>query len=188
MRPYCVTLGRRRQTNNVFSLLVQSGSYVRGQIQRFRVMINFPCRSGALWQPAVSKYPCTPLWLIISLLTDDVSSLRYTQDDYESILKDSDNGAGLLHFKESGFWTLSTVHCFLKNATFRKLDLFPSSGKMKVVLTLLGPLERASLNHWTNEDRSRSSFRNAVFLRKEWMMDKVQKPDSFKVIAIKITR
>jgi hypothetical protein len=37
---------------------------------------------------------------------------------------------------------------FLKNITFRKLDLFPSSGKIMVVRTLLGPLERASLNHW----------------------------------------
>jgi hypothetical protein len=36
-----------------------------------------------------------------------------------------------------------------KNTTFQKLDLFPSSGKMKVALTLLGPLERGSLNHWT---------------------------------------
>jgi hypothetical protein len=32
--------------------------------------------------------------------------------------------------------------------TFRKLDLFPSSGEEKNQI-LLGPLERASLNHWT---------------------------------------
>jgi hypothetical protein len=37
----------------------------------------------------------------------------------------------------------------LKNTTFRKLDLFPSSGKITGVSTLLGALERASLNHWT---------------------------------------
>jgi hypothetical protein len=34
------------------------------------------------------------------------------------------------------------------NTTFRKLDLFPSSGAGKNPI-LLGPLERASPNHWT---------------------------------------
>jgi hypothetical protein len=34
------------------------------------------------------------------------------------------------------------------NTTFRKLDLFPSSGVVKKRI-LLGPLERASPNHWT---------------------------------------
>jgi hypothetical protein len=68
------------------------------------------------------------------------------------ILKSSDDGV-LLHFKESCFWTLSIVQCFLKNTTFRKLDLFPSSGKIKVAPTLLGPLERASLNHWIEAGR-----------------------------------
>jgi hypothetical protein len=36
---------------------------------------------------------------------------------------------------------------FLKS-TFQKLDLFLSSGKIMVAPTLLGPLERAILNHW----------------------------------------
>jgi hypothetical protein len=42
---------------------------------------------------------------------------------------------------------LDFVHCpiFLKNTTFRKLDLFPSSGKIMVAPpTLLGLLERAA--------------------------------------------
>jgi hypothetical protein len=96
------------------------------------------------------------------------------------ILKGTDNG--VLHLKKSGFWTLPIVQCFLKNATFRKLDLFPSSGKIMAVPTLLGPFERANLNHWTRPDTrlAASSFRNVVFLRKHWTMDKVQKPDSFK--------
>jgi hypothetical protein len=34
------------------------------------------------------------------------------------------------------------------NTTFRKLDLFPSSGAGKIKPILLGPLERASPNHW----------------------------------------
>jgi hypothetical protein len=33
-----------------------------------------------------------------------------------------------------------------KNTTFRKADLFPSSGEMMGALTVLGPLESASLN------------------------------------------
>jgi hypothetical protein len=35
----------------------------------------------------------------------------------------------------------------LKDTTFRKLDLFPSSGEGLEIPTLLGPLERANLNH-----------------------------------------
>jgi hypothetical protein len=45
--------------------------------------------------------------------------------------------------------SLDFVHpLFLKNM-FRKLDLFPHSGKMMEAPTPLGPLERASLNRWT---------------------------------------
>jgi hypothetical protein len=47
----------------------------------------------------------------------------------ESILKGSDDG--VLRLKERRFWTLFIVQCFLKNTTFRKQDLFPSSGKKK---------------------------------------------------------
>jgi hypothetical protein len=77
---------------------------------------------------------------------------------------------------------------------FRKLDLFPSSGKKKGAPTLLGQTERANLNHWIEvssfltdpitelklalsngpnrvgapfvlpDDRNRSSFRNIVTL------------------------
>jgi hypothetical protein len=39
------------------------------------------------------------------------------------------------------------------NTTFRKPGLFPSSGEGRKTLTLLGPLERANLNHWTNEGK-----------------------------------
>jgi hypothetical protein len=58
-----------------------------------------------------------------------------------------------------------------KNTEFRKLDLFLSSGEEGRTPTLLGPLERANLNHWPTpvrlpppslEDGNRSSFRNAV--------------------------
>jgi hypothetical protein len=46
---------------------------------------------------------------------------------------------------------LDFVYClmFLKN-TFQKLELFLSSGKMMGAPTLLRPLERASLNHGSN--------------------------------------
>jgi hypothetical protein len=48
----------------------------------------------------------------------------------------------------TGFCTLSIVRnskCY-KNTTFRKLDLFPSSGEGRKTPTLLGPLEIASLS------------------------------------------
>jgi hypothetical protein len=39
------------------------------------------------------------------------------------------------------------------NTTFRKLGPFPSSGEGRKTPTLLGPLERVNLNHWTSEGR-----------------------------------
>jgi hypothetical protein len=52
-------------------------------------------------------------------------------------------------FRITGF--LDFVHrlVFYKvgNTTFRKLDLFPSSGEVGKVPTQVGPLERANLNH-----------------------------------------
>jgi hypothetical protein len=53
-----------------------------------------------------------------------------------------------MNLKELGLWTLSIVQCFLKNTTYRKLNMFPSLGKNKVAPTLLGPLQRGSLSHW----------------------------------------
>jgi hypothetical protein len=73
--------------------------------------------------------------------------------------------------KESGFWTMSIVR-FLKNM-FRKLDLFPSSGKMKVAPTLLGPFERASLSHWTTSVRNIRFLKRCVF---EKTLDDGQSP------------
>jgi hypothetical protein len=58
-------------------------------------------------------------------------------------LKDPDDGVGfwtLVHRPE--FWMLVT-------STFRKLDLFPSSGEGSETPTLLGPLERANLDNWS---------------------------------------
>jgi hypothetical protein len=37
----------------------------------------------------------------------------------------------------------------LKKTTFRKRDLFPSSGEGWKTSTMLGPLERANIKHWT---------------------------------------
>jgi hypothetical protein len=67
----------------------------------------------------------------------------------------------------------------LENTTFRKLNLFPSTGEWRETPTLLGPLEtanlqwlRLALSRWPNtvgvslpspEDRNRPSFRNVVF-------------------------
>jgi hypothetical protein len=101
----------------------------------------------------------------------------------KSILKGSDDGA--LHLKESGFWALSVAR-FLKNTTFLKKDLFPSSGKMKLAPTLLGPLERVSFYHWTSNwgpgsfylKKETSTFRD--FFDKTLNDGEVQKRDSFK--------
>jgi hypothetical protein len=43
---------------------------------------------------------------------------------------------------------------------FRKLDLFPSSGEGGEAPTLLDPLERSNLNHWTTPVR----FTKATYL------------------------
>jgi hypothetical protein len=58
----------------------------------------------------------------------------------------------------------------LKNTTFRKLDVFASSGELWETPALFGPLERArssdsGVPHRSSEDRTRSSFRNVVFFR-----------------------
>jgi hypothetical protein len=79
---------------------------------------------------------------------------------------------GVMHFEESCFRTLSIVQRFSLETTFRKLTLLPSSGKKGgegVAPTLWGPLERASLNHWSSE--------------KHRTMDKVLKQDSSKWIT-----
>jgi hypothetical protein len=41
----------------------------------------------------------------------------------------------------------------LENATFRKVDMFPSSDEGRQTSTLLDPLERASVNRWTPQSR-----------------------------------
>jgi hypothetical protein len=51
------------------------------------------------------------------------------------------------------FGLCSSYNVSKKNTvSFRKMDLFPFSGKMMGAPTLLDPLERASLNHWTLDD------------------------------------
>jgi hypothetical protein len=78
-----------------------------------------------------------------------------------------------------GFWTSSIVW-ILKSE--EKHDV-PESGSVSVLRwgetpILLGPLERANLNHWIS-DGNRSSFWNVVFLSSDFRirtMDEVQKP------------
>jgi hypothetical protein len=63
-----------------------------------------------------------------------------------------------------GFRTLSIVIVIKKhsknskNTTFRKLDLFPSSGEGQP--TLLGPLERGSLSHRTTDVTDHTSYKH----------------------------
>jgi hypothetical protein len=59
----------------------------------------------------------------------------------------------------------------MENTVFRELDPFPSSGEGRETSILLGPLERANLNHWyrvnislsSPDDVNRSISRNVVF-------------------------
>jgi hypothetical protein len=75
------------------------------------------------------------------------------------ILYGSDDGAW--QFGLFSFWTLSTIQ-YLRNTAFQKLCLFPSSGVRQGMPTLLGLLERPSLNHLRLKTET-SSFRNVVF-------------------------
>jgi hypothetical protein len=49
----------------------------------------------------------------------------------------------ILQVRITGF--INFVHC---HPEFQKLDLFLSSGEGRETPTLLGPVERANLNHW----------------------------------------
>jgi hypothetical protein len=83
-------------------------------------------------------------------------------------------------------WTSFTV---LENWTFRKLDLFPSSGQGKKTPTLLGPLERPNLDHWTgltDSERlqacnSKGLWRWCITLKIIGFMDFVHRP-VFKIL------
>jgi hypothetical protein len=54
-------------------------------------------------------------------------------------------------FTLPGFRTFAIVRYSkkLKNTAFREMDQFPFSGEGWETLTVLDPLERAYLNHWT---------------------------------------
>jgi hypothetical protein len=58
----------------------------------------------------------------------------------------------MMVYKTQNYWVFglcpSSGILEAKNTTFWKMDLFPSSGEGEVTPTLLGPLERANLNHW----------------------------------------
>jgi hypothetical protein len=51
-----------------------------------------------------------------------------------------------------GFWNVS-----MYNATFRKLDVFPSSGEWRETPILLGPLQTANLNHFLRDPTGQMS-------------------------------
>jgi hypothetical protein len=50
----------------------------------------------------------------------------------------------------------------LENTTFRKLDLFQSSNEERETPTLLCPVERAVLNHWTTHVEIEVNLRPTV--------------------------
>jgi hypothetical protein len=57
-----------------------------------------------------------------------------------------------------GFWTLYICLVFQKlENTFQKLNLFPSTGELGESPILLGPKERANLNHWMRDKEQKFS-------------------------------
>jgi hypothetical protein len=66
-----------------------------------------------------------------------------------------------------GLWTFVWHSKKQENTIFQKLDLFPSSGERETP-PLLGPLERANLNHWIQ-----FSKRCVLWFLECWMMDMV---------------
>jgi hypothetical protein len=67
--------------------------------------------------------------------------------------------------------------------TFRKVDLFPSSGERGKTPTQLGHLERANLNHWTvihlRTERDPVSETSYFYFLQYWMIGEVQKRSNF---------
>jgi hypothetical protein len=70
------------------------------------------------------------------------------------------------HWELIVFWTLSIVRIKYKNIKSRRFGswfFFHLQVKGGETPTQMGPLDRANLNHWSNEGR-RTSFRNVVIL------------------------
>jgi hypothetical protein len=87
----------------------------------------------------------------------------------------------MVYDTQNHLWTLFNVQNFkyLENKMFQKLYLSPSSCEWRKTHALLGPLERANLNHWT------SCGVDVVSRYSEFQaMDKVHKPsDSQKLLV-----
>jgi hypothetical protein len=70
------------------------------------------------------------------------------------VLKGFDDA--VMRFEESCFWTVSIVECFFFKKSFGNWLCFRLQVKKRgggVAPTLWGPLERASLNHWTRRQK-----------------------------------
>jgi hypothetical protein len=71
-------------------------------------------------------------------------------------------------YNTQNYWVfgLFPLSCILENTTFRKLDLFPSSGEGGGEDTYsVGPLRKSQSLSLSTEDGNRSSFRTVVFSR-----------------------
>jgi hypothetical protein len=124
-----------------------------------RQCVSLIARSSERWQK-FSENPrligvCTSYVVVVvaAETRQPAGQLTTSPKTNLSILKGSDDC--VMHFEESCFRTLSIVQCFSLKTPFRKLALFPSSGEKggkRWHLLSGGPLERASLNHWTTLD------------------------------------
>jgi hypothetical protein len=111
-------------------------------------------RSSCGWNRYLSLFTSQIVMWLKSIFESLYVTDRYVVeiDIWVSLRRRSWCGSrGQTLLKESYFWTLSIVQCFLKNTTLRKVDLFPSSGKIKVAPTLLVPLEKLASIQWSKQ-------------------------------------
>jgi hypothetical protein len=81
-------------------------------------------------------------------------------------------------------WTLSIARNSENwNTAFRKLDLFPSSGEGRETPTLLGPLERANLKHWTTHVMLLATITGSTYLNATRISVKLKKKKNFKIVV-----
>jgi hypothetical protein len=119
---------RRGMPSEPFKHKSTDKSYVESdRIDSHDIRMNFPYRISILYMHTMNIYPSS-FWRVVTMVNN-------TRNFWVSGL-----------YPSSGVWPTTT---------FRKLDLFPSSGKRggrgKKTPTQFGPLERANLNHWTTD-------------------------------------
>jgi hypothetical protein len=145
----------------------------RSQLRYGRYSCDFYSRCS-VWFPCYSTQLPAPLPTEVRTLSKMLES-----SDRNSVLLAA---IGLSHSELLGFWTLSIIR-YSKNTGGHNVS---EAGSVSIlrwggeISTVLGPLERSNLSHWTRplspEDGNRSSFRNFVFYSVFRTPDEEQSP------------